>query len=126
MAQLMAGIPDTTPIMAVNRLCSSGLEACATIASKIKAGVIDCGIGAGLESMSLYDMNASVNSERLSDSVFEHEQARGCLMGMGQTSENVAEKFGVTRQQQDQMAVESHQKAHKAQTEGLFKSKSIV
>ena len=105
MAQLMAGIPDTTPIMAINRLCSSGLEACATIASKIKAGVIDCGIGAGLESMSLYDMNASVNTERLSDSVFEHEQARGCLMGMGQTSENVAEKFGVTRQQQDQMAV---------------------
>ena len=90
MAQLMAGIPDTTPIMSINRLCSSGLEACATIASKIKAGVIDCGIGAGLESMSLYDMNSSVNTERLSDTVFDHDQARNCLMGMGQTSENVA------------------------------------
>ena len=101
MAQLMAGIPDTTPIMSINRLCSSGLEACATIASKIKAGVIDCGIGAGLESMSLYDMNSSVNTERLSDNVFDHDQARNCLMGMGQTSENVAEKFGITKKQQD-------------------------
>lgn len=105
MAQLMAGIPDTTPIMSINRLCSSGLEACATIASKIKAGIIDCGIGAGLESMSLYDMNSSVNTERISDSVFDNEQARNCLMGMGQTSENVAEKFGINRQKQDQMAV---------------------
>ena len=125
MAQLMAGIPDTTPIMSINRLCSSGLEACATIASKIKAGVIDIGIGAGLESMSLYDMNGSVNTERISESVFDNEQARNCLMGMGQTSENVAEKFGISRQKQDQMAVESHQKAHKAQTEGLFKSEII-
>jgi acetyl-CoA acyltransferase 1 len=48
MAELMSGIPDTTPIMAINRLCSSGLEACATIAAKIKAGNIDCGIGAGI------------------------------------------------------------------------------
>ncbi len=48
MAQLMSGIPDSTSIMAVNRLCSSGLEACGTIAAKIKAGIIDCGIGAGI------------------------------------------------------------------------------
>lgn len=48
MAQLVAGIPDTTTIMAINRLCSSGLEACAVIASKIKAGTIDVGIGSGV------------------------------------------------------------------------------
>lgn len=48
MAQLQSGIPDSTPIMSINRLCSSGLEACAVIASKIKAGVIDVGIGSGL------------------------------------------------------------------------------
>jgi acetyl-CoA acyltransferase 1 len=123
MAQLMAGIPDSTPIMAVNRLCSSGLESCATIAAKIKAGTIDCGLGAGIECMSLYDMNASVNTERISDSVFDNETARKCLMGMGETSENVAEKYGVTREQQDRMAVESHQKAYKAQKAGLFKGK---
>lgn len=122
MAQLVAGIPDTTSIMSLNRLCSSGLEACATIAAKIKSGMIDCGIGSGLECMSKADMNSSVNTERLSDAVFDHEQARNCLMGMGMTSENVAEKFGISKQKQDQMAVESHQKAAKARKDGLFKS----
>lgn len=73
MAQLVAGIPDTTPIMSLNRLCSSGLEACGTIAAKIRSGMIDCGIGSGLECMSKSDMNSSVNTERLSDSVFDHE-----------------------------------------------------
>ena len=53
--------------------------------------------------------------------MFEHEQARNCLMGMGMTSENVAEKFGISKQKQDQMAVESHQKAWKARDSGLFK-----
>lgn len=79
--------------MAINRLCSSGLEACAIIASKIKLGAIDIGIGAGVENMSMYDMNKSVDPETLSDAVFEHEQARNCLMPMGVTSENVAEKY---------------------------------
>ncbi|MFM7854152.1 MAG: hypothetical protein ACKO96_20080 [Flammeovirgaceae bacterium] len=48
MAMFLAGFPDTTSIVAVNRLCSSGLESCAIIASKIKAGVIDVGIGSGV------------------------------------------------------------------------------
>ena len=61
MAMFLAGYSDTTPIIAINRLCSSGLEACAIIASKIKTGVIDIGVGSGVESMSLYDMNGSVN-----------------------------------------------------------------
>lgn len=65
--------------------------------------------------MSVYDMNSSVNAEKISEAVFDHEIARNCLMGMGITSENVAEKYGVTRKQQDQMAVDSHQKAFKAQ-----------
>lgn len=83
MAQLTAGIPDSTPVMALNRLCSSGLESCGVIASKIKAGMIDAGIGSGIECMSLYDMNSSVNTELLSDAVFDHPQAQKCLMGMG-------------------------------------------
>jgi acetyl-CoA acyltransferase 1 len=101
MAQFMAGIPDTTPLYAVNRLCSSGLQAVATIAAQIVSKQIDVGIGGGVESMSVYDMNNMVNPEALSDNVFEHEQASKCLMPMGITSENVAEKFGITRQQQD-------------------------
>jgi acetyl-CoA acyltransferase 1 len=83
MAMFLAGFPDTTSIVAINRLCSSGLESCSIIAAKIKAGVIDLGIGAGVESMSVYDMNSSVNVEKISESVFEDEKARGCLMGMG-------------------------------------------
>jgi acetyl-CoA acyltransferase 1 len=126
MAMFLAGFPDTTSIFAVNRLCSSGLEACAIIASKIKSGVIDLGIGAGVESMSVYDMNSSVNVEKISESVFEDEKARSCLIGMGETSENVADKYGITRQQQDQMAVDSHRKAYQAQQEGLFLSKSLI
>lgn len=73
--------------------------------------------------MSVYDMNSSVNVEKISEAVFEDEKARGCLMGMGETSENVAEKYGISRQKQDQMAVDSHQKAFKAQQSGLFDSK---
>ncbi len=83
MGMFLAGFPDTTSIMTVNRLCSSGLESCATIAAKIKAGMIDIGIGAGVQSMSTYDMNSSVNVEKLSEAIFDHEQARNCLMGMG-------------------------------------------
>jgi len=125
MGMFLAGFPDTTSIMTVNRLCSSGLESCATIASKIKAGVIDVGIGAGVESMSCYDMNSSVEVDKLSDAIFDHPQARNCLMGMGETSENVAEKFGISKEKQDQMAVESHKKAWEARDKGLFKSEII-
>ena len=83
MAMFLAGFPDTTSVVAINRLCSSGLEACSIIAAKIKAGVINIGIGSGVESMSVYDMNASVNVEKISEAVFEDEKARTCLMGMG-------------------------------------------
>ena len=73
MACFLAGIPETTSVVAINRLCSSGLEAVATIAAKIKMGSIDIGIGAGVENMSLYDMNKSVDPEVISDDVFAHE-----------------------------------------------------
>lgn len=125
MGMFLAGYPDTTSIVAINRLCSSGLEACAIIASKIKTGIIDIGVGSGVESMSLYDMNGSVNVEVLSEAVFEHEKARVCLTSMGETSENVAEKYGITRKQQDEMAVESHRKATLAQKNGLFDSEIV-
>lgn len=58
--------------MSVNRQCSSGLEAVMSIAAKIKAGIIDIGIGAGVESMSLYDMQATVDPNKIADDVFEN------------------------------------------------------
>jgi acetyl-CoA acyltransferase 1 len=125
MGQYLAGYPDTTTIVGVNRQCSSGIEACAIIAGKIRAKQIDIGIGAGVESMSLYDMQSSLNPENLSELIFENEKARNCMVPMGETSENVAEKFGISREKQDRFAAESHAKAHKAQKEGLFKSEIV-
>lgn len=106
------------PLYAVNRLCSSGLQAVATIANQIAAGEIEIGIGGGVESMSMYDMMSSVDPEKVADEVFEHPEAQKCLMPMGITSENVAEKYGINRETQDQMAYESHMKAANAQKLG--------
>lgn len=86
-AQLMAGYPIKSTVAAVNRQCSSGIEACSIIAAKIKAGIIDVGIGAGVESMSLFDMNNMVDAEKISEQLFEDEVARNCLLPMGLTSE---------------------------------------
>ena len=66
MAMLLAGYPDTTSVVTINRLCSSGLESCSIIAAKIEAGVIDIGIGAGVESMSMYSMKDWVDEAKLS------------------------------------------------------------
>jgi len=100
--------------MSVNRQCSSGIEACAIVASKIKSGVIDCGIGAGVESMSNFDMNGMVDPEKLSEELFDNEVARNCLMPMGNTSEEVAMKYGLKRPDLDQFAANSYQKAYAA------------
>jgi acetyl-CoA acyltransferase 1 len=120
MASLLAGLPDTVPCVSMNRLCSSGLEACATIASKIRAGFIDIGVGGGVEQMTMFDMQAGLDPEKISDSVFDHPHARNTLLSMGQTSENVAEKWGISREKQDRLAVESHRKAFEAQKNGLY------
>ncbi|MCA2146142.1 acetyl-CoA C-acyltransferase, partial [Citrobacter portucalensis] len=122
MAAFYAGFPDTVPLRTVNRQCSSGLQAVADVAAAIKAGFYDIGIGAGLESMTANPMawEGSVNPK-----VKEFEQARNCLLPMGITSENVAHRFGVTRQEQDQAAVESHRKAAAATATGKFKDEII-
>lgn len=86
-AQLMAGYPIKSSVCAVNRQCSSGIEACSIVAAKIKAGIIDVGIGAGVESMSLFDMNNMVDAEKISEQLFDDEVARNCLLPMGLTSE---------------------------------------
>lgn len=107
--------------MSVNRLCSSGLEATSVVIAKIRAGVIDMGVGGGVENMSLYDMANMIDPSLLSEAIFDHEGARNCLLGMGLTSENVAEQFGVTREVQDKFAVESQRRAFEARKAGKFK-----
>ena len=113
------------PINAVNRQCSSGLQAVANVYGAIKAGVIDAGIGAGVESMT-FGGGVAKGSQKQEpppmdfEGVFENELARDCLVPMGITAENVAERYGVTRAEQDEMGVASHAKALRAQAEGLY------
>ena len=125
MAQFLADFPDTTTLMTVNRLCSSGLQAVMDVVNQINSHQIDIGIGGGVESMSQSSMNDGINPEKLSDSIFENEGARNCLIPMGLTSENVVEKYGLKREDLDRFSVESHLKAAKSQKEG-WSSDEIV
>ncbi|XP_078427666.1 3-ketoacyl-CoA thiolase 2, peroxisomal-like [Wolffia australiana] len=122
MAAFYAGFPESVPIRTVNRQCSSGLQAVADVVAAIKSGFYDIGIGAGLESMTVDSMTfeGAVNPK-----VEEFIKARDCLLPMGITSENVAHRFGVTREEQDQAAVESHRKAAAATAAGRFKDEII-
>ncbi|KAK9733873.1 hypothetical protein RND81_04G098300 [Saponaria officinalis] len=117
MAAFYAGFPDTVPIRTVNRQCSSGLQAVADVAAYIKAGFYDIGIAAGVESMTIDRVD---RPRHTNPKVEIFPQARDCLLPMGLTSENVAERYGVTRQEQDQAAVESHKRAAVAIASGKF------
>jgi acetyl-CoA acyltransferase 1 len=123
MAQFYAGIPDTVPIRTVNRQCSSGLQAIADIAAAIRAGFIEIGIAAGVETMSSNPM--SLDRAQVNPRLQQFKQAQDCLLPMGITSENVAAKFNVTRKEQDQAALASHQKAAAAIKSGRFKDEII-
>lgn len=117
MAAFFAGFPETVPIRTVNRQCSSGLQAVADVAAAIKAGFYDIGIGAGIEAMSVNPMawEGSVNPR-----VEQNQRARDCLLPMGVTSENVAERYGISRSDQDSMAARSHARALAAWKSGRF------
>ncbi|XP_020094648.1 3-ketoacyl-CoA thiolase 2, peroxisomal-like [Ananas comosus] len=122
MAAFYAGFPDTVPLRTVNRQCSSGLQAVADVAAAIRAGFYDIGIAAGLESMTV---NSVKYDWKINPKIELFAQARDCLLPMGITSENVAHRFGVTRQEQDQAAVESHRRAGAAAAAGKFKEEII-
>ncbi|AQK65205.1 3-ketoacyl-CoA thiolase 2 peroxisomal [Zea mays] len=122
MAALYAGFPDTVPLKTVNRQCSSGLQAVADVATAIKAGLYDIGIAAGLESMTVNKVSLDGQAN---PKVELFSQARDCLLPMGLTSENVAHRFGITRLEQDQAAVESHRKAAAAAAAGKFKEEIV-
>jgi acetyl-CoA acyltransferase 1 len=126
MAATHVGWPEATSFQTVNRACSSGLAAITGIAHSIAVGQIDVGIGGGMESMTRnYGSRAipTVLWEELKKSPVK--AARDCVMSMGLTAENVAERYGVGRRDQDEFAAESHRKADKAQKEGLFDEEII-
>lgn len=125
MGQFLGGLPADIPLCVVNRQCSSGLQTVANIASLIKAGVIDVGIAGGVESMSLFPMGEGMDPNKFSADAMDCDSAVACLMPMGLTSENVAMKYGVTRQRQDALAADSHTKALAAQKGGLFEAEIV-
>ncbi|GLB34443.1 putative thiolase family protein [Lyophyllum shimeji] len=120
MAALHAGIPVTASINTVNRQCSSGLTAVNQIANEIKAGEIEIGIGAGVESMTMGYGPQSIPAE-YSPEVLTNPLAEECLLPMGLTSENVASDFNVSRADQDAFSAASFQKAAAAAKAGKFK-----
>lgn len=126
MAQLRAGFPAEVPLNCVNRQCSSGLQAVANVANAIKAGMIDVGIGAGVESMTQAGgpMDGPMPPVNANE-IMSNALARECMTPMGVTAENVAERFKVTREEQDKMAVASHGKALAAQKAGRFKNEIV-
>jgi len=118
-ASLVAGFPDSTAIRTLNRQCSSGLQACVDVANQIKTGMIEIGIGAGVESMSLqYGPGAVTEFSELLES---HPESANCKVPMGVLSEQMAKDRGINRASQDAFAASSYQKAVKAQDAGLFK-----
>lgn len=138
MASLLAGLPYEVPAVTVNRLCGSGLEAVADAARLIAMGEADCAIAGGVESMTRapFSMPKQASAfERTPPPVYDttlgwrypnpRMEARFPLISMGDTAENVAQKHGISREDQDRFALESHQKAARAWQENVF-AKELV
>ncbi len=115
---VLAGLPVGVGGVTVNRFCASGLSALQMAADRIRVGEADVMIAAGVESMSMVPMMG--NSPSLSPSIFEREGDVGIAYGMGLTAEKVAQRWKVSRDDQDAFALQSHQRALAAQQAGDF------
>ena len=129
LATLKAGIPQETPTIAVNRQCSSGLEAINMAAQLVRTGEVDIAVAGGIENMSqapyMMDYRARFDGLRMGDATMRDGliEGLGCPVNryhMGVTAENVAERFEVSREDQDAMALMSHQRAVAAIQNGRF------
>jgi acetyl-CoA acyltransferase len=118
---MRAGFPHTVPGQTVNRFCSSGLQAIATAARDIMVGAMEVVIAGGVEFMSQVPIMGLTPSPN--PYLVEHNPQ--VYTSMGLTAENVAEKFGISREDQDRFALASHQKAARAIKEGKFKEEVI-
>ena len=117
----MAGLPDETPAMTINRFCSSGLQAAAIIADRIVVGAIEAGIAGGVESMSMIPMSGT----RPSLNPVVVETLPDVYIPMGNTAENVARRFEIGRAEQDAFALASHRKAVAAWARGDFAAEIV-
>lgn len=115
---LLAGLPNTVPGVTVNRFCSSGLQTIAMAADRIATGQADVIIAGGTESMSMVPMGG--NRMSANPAYFTNDENIAIAFGMGITAEKVAQQWQISREEQDQFAFESHQKALAAQANNLF------
>lgn len=122
-ALLLAGLPNTVGGITINRFCSSGLNAIAMAADRIRVGEADVMIAGGVESMSMVPMSG--NTPSLSPDIFKDENI-GIAYGMGLTAEKVAQQWKVSREAQDGFALASHQKALAAQAAGEFSAETFA
>jgi len=121
LAVLRAGLPVTVPGVTVNRFCASGLQAIHDATSRIRLGEIDIAVAGGVESMSMIPMGGVKPSPNpaLSSSMPQ------AYVSMGNTAENVAEKYGISREDQDKFALRSHERAAAAIKEGRFAEETV-
>lgn len=113
---LRAGLPNTVPAITINRFCSSGLQAIALAAERIRGGGAEIIVAGGTESMSMIPMGGN----KLAPSPWLVDNMPELYMGMGLTAECVRKKYGITREDTDLFALGSHQKALAAQAAGRF------
>jgi len=116
-ASLRAGLPHEISAMTINRFCASGLQAIALAAERIASGQSDVIVAGGAESMSLVPMGGN----KISPNPWLMEQYPDAYISMGLGTENIARKFGITREQADQFSLESHRKAVAAIAAGKFR-----
>jgi acetyl-CoA acyltransferase len=117
---LLAGLPDTVPGVTVNRYCSSGLNAVQIAADRIRVGEAEVVIAGGSESMSMVPMMG--NKVALNPEIFAKDENYAIAYGMGITAEKVAQRWKVSREDQDAFALESHKRAVAAISSGAFAS----
>ncbi|MFC4761644.1 acetyl-CoA C-acyltransferase [Dyella koreensis] len=115
---LLAGLPDTVPGVTINRFCSSGVQAIAMAADRIRLGEADLMIAGGTESMSMVPMMG--NKIAMNPGIFDNEHI-GIAYGMGITAENVATQWKISREEQDAFSAQSHERALAAIKAGEFK-----
>ncbi len=119
-AALRAGLPIESGAMTINRFCSSGLQAIAIAAERIMCGHAECIVAGGTESMSLIPMGG----HKISPNPWLMDNYPDSYLGMGLTAENLAKKYGITREQADEFSLQSHQKAVAAIAAGKFKDET--
>ncbi|HJL22315.1 MAG: acetyl-CoA C-acyltransferase [Sandaracinus sp.] len=120
-AGMLGGLPETTGALTINRFCSSGLQAIAIAASHIAAGWMDVAVAGGVESMSMVPMSGN----KPSMSPWAMECCPEVYTPMGTTAENVAKKYEIGREEQDQFAFDSQMKAKKALEEKVFQEEIV-